>query len=101
RFVLYAVRADTAPDLRDRSVPPSRDPRLERGVTPILVRMMRQALDQAPSALGLSGRWRRLAERYFRGVRIVATGGFGPAKIRFLGTEQPPGGHLCSSTAVL
>jgi len=90
RFVLYAVRADTAPDLRDRSVPPSRDPRLERGVTPILVRMMRQALDQAPSALGLSGRWRRLAERYFRGVRIVATGGFGPEKIRFFEAQHAP-----------
>jgi len=90
RFVLYAVRADTAPDLRDRSVPQSRDRRLERGVTPILIRKMRRALDEVPAGLGLRGRWQRVADRYFRGVRIVATGGFDPEKIRFFERHRAP-----------
>lgn len=90
RFVLYAVRADTSPDLRDRSVPRSPDPRLERGVTPVLIGRMRSALDEAPSGLGLAGPWRRVAERYFRSVRIVATGGFDSEKIRFFEEHRAP-----------
>ena len=90
RFVLHAVRADTSPDLRDRSVPRLRDPRLARGVTPVLITLMRRALDRAPGELGLAGRWRRIAERYFRGVRIVVTGGFHPGKIRLFETQRAP-----------
>jgi len=90
RFVLHGVRADTSPDLRDRSVPPSRDPRLARGVTPVLITLMRRALDRAPAELGLAGRWRRVAERYFRGVKITATGGFDPRKIRFFEARRAP-----------
>jgi nicotinate phosphoribosyltransferase len=90
RFVLHGVRADTAAGLRDRSVPPSRDPRLERGVTPALVRLIRDALDHVPSTLALGGRWRRVAGDYFRSIRIVATGGFDPEKIRFFEARRAP-----------
>ncbi len=90
RFVLHAVRADTSPDLRDRSVPPSRDRRVGRGVTPALVFRIRAALDGVPAGLGLAGRWRRIAERYFRGVRIVVTGGFDAGKIRFFERYRTP-----------
>ena len=90
RFVLYGVRADTSPEMRDRSVPPSPDPLLSRGVTPVLARLIRRALDRAPAGLGLSGRWRRLADVYFRSVRIVATGGFNPEKIRFFEAHRAP-----------
>ncbi len=90
RYVLHAVRIDTSQELRDRSVPASRDRRLERGVTPVLARLLRRALDEAPAGLGLVGRWRRTAERYFRGVRIVATGGFNRDKIRFFERQRAP-----------
>ncbi len=49
---------------------------MTRGVTPVLITMMRRAPDRTPAELGLAGRSRRIAERHFRGVRIVATGGF-------------------------
>lgn len=90
RYVLHAVRVDTSQDLRDRSVPPSRDPRLDRGVTPVLVKLLRRALDEVPAGLGLKGRWRGMADRYFRGVRIVATGGFNREKIRFFESRRAP-----------
>lgn len=90
RHVLHAVRIDTAQDLKDRRVPSSSDPRRERGVTPVLARIVRRALDDAPAGLGLAGRWRREAERYFRGVRIVATGGFTREKIRYFESERAP-----------
>jgi len=90
RYVLHAVRVDTAPDLRDRSVTVSSDPRLERGVTPVLAKLVRAALDEASRDTGLSGRWRRVADRYFRSVQIVATGGFDPGKIRLFERRRAP-----------
>ena len=90
RYVLHAVRVDTAQDLRDKSVPASPDPRLERGVTPVLAKLVRGALDQASQGMGLSGRWRTAADRYVRGVRIVATGGFDPGKIRLFEKRRAP-----------
>jgi nicotinate phosphoribosyltransferase len=90
RYVLHGVRADTAADLRDRSVPPARDPRLARGVTPILVRRIRRALDAVPDALGLRGRWRAVATRYFRSIEIVASGGFDADRIRMFERRNAP-----------
>jgi nicotinate phosphoribosyltransferase len=105
RYVLQGVRADTAAELRDRSVPPAHDRRLERGVTPALIRLVRQTLDLQPAALGLPSRWRRVAERYFRSIRIVATGGFDAGKIRFFERQRTPvdmyglGSHLLRGAA--
>ncbi len=90
RFVLHAVRVDTSQELRDRSVPASRDPRLQRGVTPALVRRVRRALDGAARASAPAGPLRRAAERYFRSVRIIASGGFDPGKIRFFERSGAP-----------
>lgn len=90
RFILHGVRADTAAELRDRSVPLFRDPRLERGVTPILMKSIRDALDRIPATLPVSGRWRRVARRYVRSIRLIATGGFDPAKIRFFESRRAP-----------
>jgi nicotinate phosphoribosyltransferase len=90
RYVLNAVRVDTAQDLRDRSVPPSPDPRLERGVTPVLAKRVRRALDRASIGMDLSGGWRTAADRYFRAIRIVASGGFDPGKIRLFESRRAP-----------
>jgi nicotinate phosphoribosyltransferase len=90
RYLLYGVRADTGADLRDRSVPPSSDPRLERGVNPVLIRLIRQALDRVPGDLPLPVRERQRAETYFRAIRIVATGGFDPERIRFFERRGAP-----------
>ena len=59
-------------------------------MTPVLARLVRRALDEAPAGMGLTGRWHREAERYFRGVRIVATGGFTREKIRYFESERAP-----------
>ena len=90
RYVLHAVRVDTAQDLRDRSVPASRDARRQRGVTPALVRLVRHALDGASRGAAAAGGSQEIADRYFRGVRIVASGGFDPGKIRFFERNGAP-----------
>jgi nicotinate phosphoribosyltransferase len=82
KYKLYGVRPDTSGDLRDVSVPPLGDRRLDCGVNPRLVFLMREAIDREWQSWKLSGEDRRLAEEYCRDVRIAVTGGFTPAKIR-------------------
>jgi nicotinate phosphoribosyltransferase len=78
RYRLFAVRADTAENLVDVSL----GKRGEPGVSPELIRVLRRSLDEAPDRLGYRGEERDRAFRYFRSIRIAATGGFGEEKIR-------------------
>jgi nicotinate phosphoribosyltransferase len=82
KYVLYGVRLDTSGSIRDVNVPPLGDPSLDLGVTPRLVFTVRQALDRAWESWVLPTEWRERAQRYCRQVRIVASGGFNPEKIR-------------------
>ncbi len=82
KYVLYGVRLDTSGSQRDESVPPIGDPLLDLGVTPRLVFNMRQALDSAWESWQLQPDQEHIAEKYCRKIRIVATGGFNPQKIR-------------------
>jgi nicotinate phosphoribosyltransferase len=82
KYVLYGVRPDTASNMRDISVPPLGDKRLDCGVNPRLVFAMREAIDREWQGWGLSGDDLRLAEQYCKDVKIAVTGGFTPEKIR-------------------
>ncbi len=82
KFKLFGVRPDTSGNLRDVSVPPLGDRRLDCGVNPRLVFLMREAIDREWESWGLSGEDAGIAEGYCRDVRIAVTGGFTPAKIR-------------------
>ncbi|NUQ01562.1 MAG: nicotinate phosphoribosyltransferase [Armatimonadetes bacterium] len=81
KYVLSGVRADTSERLCDASVEPLGDPRLDCGVTPRLVLALRRALDAEGDRIEVPAGERELAQRYFRGIRIVVTGGFDPDKI--------------------
>ncbi|KAA3660572.1 MAG: nicotinate phosphoribosyltransferase [Chloroflexi bacterium] len=81
KYVLFGVRLDTSGTLRDVTIPPLGDPKLDLGVTPRLVFHVRQELDKAWQAWDLPPQRIGLAQAYCRDVRIVATGGFGPDKI--------------------
>jgi len=82
KYKLFGVRPDTSSSLRDVSVPPLGDKRLDCGVNPRLVFTMREAIDREWRSWGLSGADQKLAEEYCRDVRIAVTGGFTPARIR-------------------
>jgi len=90
RYRLFAVRLDTGSNLRDVSVPDTGDPSRDFGVTPELVRIVRDALDNAYKDWGYSGKDEEEAKRYCRGIKIVATGGFDPEKIELFETEGVP-----------
>jgi nicotinate phosphoribosyltransferase len=82
KYILYGIRLDTSGSLRDVNVPPLGDPELDLGVTPRLVFRIRQALDAAWKSWDLPPEWRERAEAYCHQVKIVASGGFNPERIR-------------------
>ena len=82
RFKLAAVRPDTSASLRDVSVPPLGDRRLDSGVNARLVFTLREAIDNAWQAWNLPRKWHSRAQKWCRDVRIIVTGGFKPEKIR-------------------
>lgn len=82
RYKLYAVRPDTSGSLRDASVPPLGLKKLDLGVTPRLVFMLRKAVDDAWKRWELPPQWQEHAQQWCREVRILVTGGFNAEKIR-------------------
>jgi len=90
KYQLFGVRPDTSSHLRDVSVPPLGDRRLDCGVNPRLVFLMREAIDREWQSWALEGEDRKLAETYCREVKIAVTGGFTPAKISQFEELQVP-----------
>jgi nicotinate phosphoribosyltransferase len=82
KYKLYGVRPDTSSNMRDVSVPPLGDKRLDCGVNPRLVFAMREAIDREWASWDLQGPDRELAREYCQDVRIAVTGGFTAARIR-------------------
>lgn len=82
RYKLFGVRPDTSSNLRDRSVPPLGDKRLDCGVNARLVFLLREHIDREWQSWGLAGDDARVAEQYCRDVKIAVTGGFTPQRIR-------------------
>jgi nicotinate phosphoribosyltransferase len=90
KYKLFGVRPDTSSNMRDISVPPLGDRRLDCGVNPRLVFLMREAIDHEWQNWNLTGEDRKLAEQYCREVKIAVTGGFTPARIRQFEELQVP-----------
>jgi nicotinate phosphoribosyltransferase len=90
QYKLFGVRPDTSSNMRDVSVPPLGDRRLDCGVNPRLVFLMREAIDHEWQSWNLAGEDRKLAEQYCREVKIAVTGGFTPARIRQFEELQVP-----------
>lgn len=78
RWRLAGVRLDTSPNVRDRSLPPEEP----GGVTPKLVEIVRQAIDNAWRDWDVDVEWLPLAQSYCQQVRIAVTGGFNRERIR-------------------
>lgn len=72
RWTLNGVRLDTSPNVRDASLSEG-DP---GGVSPKLVRLVRQALDEAWRDWDVHAEHEAAARAFCRNVQIVVTGGF-------------------------
>ncbi len=86
RWTLDGVRLDTSPNMVDRSLPPGS----EGGVTPLLVRTVRQALDHAWESWDVPPSLREVAQAYCKNVQIVVTGGFNRERIERFEREGVP-----------
>ncbi|MBA3534713.1 MAG: nicotinate phosphoribosyltransferase [Ardenticatenales bacterium] len=101
RYRLYAVRLDTSMALRDESVPPLGDKVLDNGVNPRLVWNVRQALDEAWRSWTLSAEAAEAAAHFCHEVKIVVSGGFNPAKIRWFEGLHVPADIYGIGTSIL
>ena len=83
KYKLFGVRLDTSTNMRDVSVSPLGDKRLDNGVNPRLCWTVRQAIDSAWQSWDLSPDRQAQAAEYCRDVKIVVSGGFNPQKIKW------------------
>lgn len=81
RYKLFAVRPDTSGNMRDISVEPIGDKKLDCGVNPRLVWLLRKAMDNAYKSWLFDVKYTDLAVEWCKAVKIVATGGFHIEKI--------------------
>jgi nicotinate phosphoribosyltransferase len=86
RWMIMGVRLDTSGNMRDVSLQPD-DP---KGVNPVLVRLLREALDHAWESWNVPSEWADAAQTYCRKVKIVVSGGFNVAKIERFEQESVP-----------
>lgn len=90
KFKLFAVRLDTASNMTDKSLASSNRSDINQGVNPRLVKLVRDALDNGWSDIGLAGADGETARDFFRSVKIVASGGFDETKVRFFESAGAP-----------
>jgi nicotinate phosphoribosyltransferase len=101
RYRLFAVRLNTAPTLRDVSVPPLGDERLDNGVNPRLVWNVRRALDNGWQEWNLPQEAQEVAAAFCREIKIVVSGGFSPDKIRWFESLHVPADIYGIGTSIL
>lgn len=98
KYKLYGVRPDTSGSMRDKSIAPLGDKKLDNGVTPRLVHVLRKAINE---------RWQNwvegkdisideikdmteVAKKWCQDIKISVTGGFNAEKItRFEEVNAP------------
>ena len=81
KYRLYGVRPDTSGNMRDASVAPLGDKKLDCGVNSRLVWNLRNSMDTAYLDWKLEGEAAQVAKKWCKGVKIVVTGGFNVEKI--------------------
>jgi nicotinate phosphoribosyltransferase len=90
KYALYGVRPDTAANMLDRAISPDEATAEDYGVSPKLVRRLREALDEAYLTVDVPATWRDNAKDYFRNIKIVASCGFDPEQIHMFEKEGIP-----------
>ncbi|MDX1991556.1 MAG: nicotinate phosphoribosyltransferase [bacterium] len=86
RWTLDGIRMDTSANMLDVSLAEGD----ERGVSPRLVRVVREALDHAWEGWNVPPQWQEAAKDYCRQIQIVVSGGFNRDKIERFEREGVP-----------
>ncbi|MDU4961037.1 MAG: nicotinate phosphoribosyltransferase [Sporomusaceae bacterium] len=81
KYRLFGVRTDTSGNMKDASIVPLGDEKLDMGVNPRLVWNLRNAIDAAYERWDLPAAALETARDWCKEIKIVVTGGFGVEKI--------------------
>lgn len=81
KYQLFGVRPDTSGNMRDVSIPPLGDKKLDCGVNPRLIWALRNAINDAFKQWDIPFEAIQAAKEWCHAVRIVVTGGFNAKKI--------------------
>ncbi|HKL12212.1 MAG TPA: nicotinate phosphoribosyltransferase [Halanaerobiales bacterium] len=106
KYKLFGVRPDNSSSLRDKSIEPLGDKKLDNGVNARLVFKLRKEIDRAYKDWVLKENRVTEAKKFCEDVKIIATGGFKPKKIREFEESQVPvdiygvGSWLLSNSSV-
>ncbi|MCF8008757.1 MAG: nicotinate phosphoribosyltransferase [Halanaerobiales bacterium] len=106
KYKLFGVRPDNSSSLRDKSIEPLGDKKLDNGVNARLVFKLRKELDKAYIDWDLKPDQVETAKKFCQDVKIIATGGFKPKKINEFEESQVPvdiygvGSWLLSNSSV-
>ena len=106
KYKLFGVRPDNSSSLRDKSIEPLGDKKLDNGVNARLVFKLRKEIDRAYKDWVLKENRVEEAKKFCEDVKIIATGGFKPKKIREFEESQVPvdiygvGSWLLSNSSV-
>src|SRR6056297_812533 len=106
KYKLFGVRPDNSSSLRDKSIEPLGDKKLDNGVNARLVFKLRKEINNAYKDWDLKEDEIEIAKKYCKDVKIIATGGFKPKKIREFEQSQVPvdiygvGSWLLSNSSV-
>jgi nicotinate phosphoribosyltransferase len=106
KYKLFGVRPDNSSSLRDKSIEPLGDKKLDNGVNARLVFKLRKEINNAYKDWDLKEDEIEMAKKYCKDVKIIATGGFKPKKIREFEQSQVPvdiygvGSWLLSNSSV-
>ena len=106
KYKLFGVRPDNSSSLRDKSIEPLGDKKLDNGVNARLVFKLRKEIDRAYKDWVLKENRVEEAKQFCEDVKIIATGGFKPKKINEFEESQVPvdiygvGSWLLSNSSV-
>lgn len=89
RYILHGVRLDTSKELLDASIYDNVSSN-DYGVSPRLVRNVREAIDNAWHSWDMPEGWKARAEAWCKNVKIMVSGGFTKSKIKLFEDEKVP-----------
>lgn len=90
KYKLFGVRPDTSGNMRDKSIEPIGEKRLDQGVNPRLVWKLRKEIDLAYKSWAIPFEAIQIAREWCQEVNIIVTGGFSIDKINWFEEENVP-----------
>lgn len=90
KYQLFGVRPDTSGNMRDKSIPPFGDRKLDCGVNPRLIWALRNSINAAFKQWDIPFDAILVAKEWCQAIKIIVTGGFNAKKITMFEELEVP-----------